>query len=355
VRTLAEPSLLERAAVLISGEGAIRKAVASALSAQGLSLDSIPVLSKPAGEPTREAVDAAATWLGGLQAATVIAIGGGSTLDWARLALAASKGWLDVGTGAIRPGLQPGDRPRLVLVPTTCGSGAEASAVAVYTLNSRKVAVVSDAFLADRVVLDAQFLATASHAALASWVSDALSHAVESFVSIVPNGLAKQAAIGALHTILQHFAAEDFHCRRERLMEAGYLGGVAASNCSVGVVHAFAHSIAPYGVPHGVGNALGLAAGIRSNADTAEMRALLDRMGLPAAGALVDAIAPMTSAALAGSAAARARAALGNRDEREAVLARMLSDVCLRTNPRRLGHDDLVMFLDDVERVRKVA
>ncbi len=335
----------------MSGEPNVQQALTAAFENQGVVLNPARILFKPAGEPTAGSIVEAAEWLAAEPFETLIAVGGGSVLDWARLALAASKGWLEPATGVMQPALRSNDRPALVLVPTTCGSGAEAAAVAVYALDGKKIAVVSDAFLADRVVLDAQFLATASPAALASWMSDTLSHAVEAFVSIVPNALAKQAAVGALNMVLQHHAATDLHCRHERLMEAGYLGGVAASNCSVGIVHAFAHTVAAYGMPHGMANALGLAAGISANAETSEMRDLLGRVHLPSAEMLRESIAPITSGALSAGLPERVRAALGSDAEREAIATRMAGDVCLRTNPRRIDRGGLMAYLDDVARV----
>ena len=349
VRALARPEVLDRAVIFMSGDKGVGDALASAFANQGITFAALRTLAKPPGEPSVESIAAAASWLAAHEHETVIAVGGGSVLDWARLAMATARGWLDLQTGQMRPDVPVGDRVRLELVPTTCGSGAEAAAVAVYTAQGRKVAVVSDAFIADRVILDAQFLSTASPAALASSLSDALSHSIEAFVSIVPNALAKQAAVAALQSVLQHYTAVDLHCRNERLMEAGYLGGVAASNCSVGVVHAFAHSMAAYDLPHGVGNALALAAGINVNAETSEMRGLLERAGFARAEALIDAVRPITSSALRGV-TTRAQAALATPAEREAIAERMLTDVCLRTNPRRLERDGVFAFLDDVDR-----
>jgi alcohol dehydrogenase class IV len=306
------------------------------------------LLRKSEGEPTAESIAAAGEWLAQNSFGTLIAVGGGSVLDWARLSLAVSRNWLNVTTGSIAADLKPADRPRLVLVPTSCGSGAESAAVAVYSVEGRKQPVVSDAFLADRVVLDGQVLNSASPSTLASWMSDTLSHAIESFVSVVPNALAKHAAVSALQTVLRFGSNADVHCRHERLMEAGFLGGVAASNCSVGVVHAFAHTVASYGVPHGVANAMGLAAGISANAGTSEMRALLDLLGMSASDALVSAISPITATALADGVPATARAALDDTGGREEIAARMAKDVCLRSNPRRMDNAALQVFLQDV-------
>ncbi|CAN5790187.1 iron-containing alcohol dehydrogenase [soil metagenome] len=348
VRALAQPGVLERAVLLLSGDANVHRTLARAFDNRGMALDSSRILHKTAGEPTAASITAAAAWLSQKPFDTLIAVGGGSVLDWARLSLAASRAWFDVNAGRLLPEIEPDERPRLILVPTTCGSGAEAAAVAVYTREGRKVPIVSDAFLGNLVVLDGQFLAPAPPAALASWVSDALSHAVEAFVSIVPNALAKHAAVGALQAILQHYGAPDPHCRHERLMEAGYLGGVAASNCSVGVVHAFAHTVSSHGAPHGLANALGLMAGIAVNADTSEMRDLLDRLNFSSVEALQDAVRPITSEAQSAGIPARLRDVLHDPSEREAIAARMATDVCLRSNPRRLDRDGLMAFLDHV-------
>ena len=114
---------------------------------------------------------------------------------------------------------------------------------------------------------------------LACSLADTLSHGIESFVSLVPGTLAKESGVAAVRLVLEHPGEAAGSCRDERLMEAGYLGGVAASNCSVGVVHAFAHSIAALGIGHGHGNALGLTAGVLTNADAAAMSTLVRRFG----------------------------------------------------------------------------
>ena len=58
-------------------------------------------------------------------------------------------------------------------------------------------------------------------------------------------GFAKEAAVSSLAIVLDQYDAPAGHERLERLLEASYLGGLAASHCSVGVVHAFSHSVAP--------------------------------------------------------------------------------------------------------------
>jgi alcohol dehydrogenase len=346
-RTLADPEVATGAVFLISSAPGVRAALQRAFAKYDREFDERAVLEKPAGEPTRDSIRVGAEWLAERAPARVVAVGGGSVLDWARLAGAAAGGWLDLDAAETRQPAATWTRPELVLVPTTCGSGAEAAGVAVYTLNGQKRPVVAPGFVADRVVLDAEFLGAFDATTIAPFLCDALSHAIEAFVSIVPNPLAKHAAAAALPLILEHHALGG-HCSRERLMEAGYLGGVAASNCSVGVVHAFAHALAGDGVPHGVANGLGLRAGLAANEPTSEMDSLLSRTQFPSVAALQDAIAPVVSIVLSSGPAHRVRTLLGNRTDRDRILSSMEADVCLRTNPRRLQRDDLDAFLDRV-------
>jgi alcohol dehydrogenase class IV len=346
-RMLAESEFTDGAVFMVSGQSGVLGALTAAFARHGMSLDDIPSLQKPSGEPSAASVTAGAAWLAERSPARIIAVGGGSVLDWSRLAMGVAGGWLDLATGAISSPPPTWKRPELVLVPTTCGSGAEAAAVAVYLADGQKKPVVSTHFIADRVILDGQFLGAFDAQSIAPFLCDALSHSIEAFVSIVPNALAKQSAASALPMILAHQTAADSY-QRDRLMEAGYLAGVAASNCSVGVVHALAHALARVDVPHGVANAIGLRSGIAVNATTDEMGQLLARIGLESPDALRRAITPVVAAATANGHAARARAALADPAQCEGILTAMAGDVCLRTNPRRLTDDELRGFVAQV-------
>jgi alcohol dehydrogenase class IV len=230
-------------------------------------------------------------------------------------------------------------------VPTTCGSGAEASAVAVYTDadSGRKIPVVARQFLADLVILDGRFLDSVDERQMAASLADACSHGIEAYLSIVPNHLAKEAAVSALRLLLDHGPAGAAPARHDRLMEAGYLAGVAASNCSVGVVHAFAHSMARWGMPHGRANAVGLVPGLRANAAAPATARLVDRLGYDSVARLEAALGKLFAPARSVDGASLD--ALRSPDGRETIAAAMASDVCLRSNPVPLGPPELDAFL----------
>lgn len=340
----------ESTVFLTSGSRPVLDLLGEALSRRDVSLTPANHVAKPDGEPTEAAIRLGAELLRGRPAGRIVAVGGGSVLDWARLAWAHAAGVLDLSTGVVDQALAAQSRPHLCLVPTTCGTGAEAADVAVYqSAAGSKRAVVTRAFLADRVVLDGRFLESVAPRALAQFLCDALSHSLEAYLSIVPLRLAKETAAAALSAVVDAYPLPPSASRNDRLMEAGFLGGVAAANCSVGIVHAFAHAVGVDGMGHGLANGCALVTGLEFNATTPQMQTLLERLQLDGVDALVERIRPIVDQALESVAthpvAARLASDAGYRRE---IATRMAADVAIRSNPRRASEEDLLAFVDTV-------
>jgi alcohol dehydrogenase class IV len=348
IKVLMECGDLTDTAILISGQDTVMTVVERCLRKRGYPLDEVYMLSKPAGEPTSDMIQLGAAFLQERSWNRIMGIGGGSVMDWCRLAWAESESLLSYSAGKVELKGTIERRPEFWLIPTICGTGAEASSVAVFSANGRKIPVVSRAFLADRVVLDGQFLAHVNPSGLANSLCDALSHAIEAFVSIVPCYLAKEIAIASLHLILEAYHKEASVSRHDRLMEAGYLGGVAASNCSVGAIHAFAHTMATYGVTHGHANALGLIAGIYANQDTPGMQALFRRCGMGSPEQFAACLRPIVQAAISPPEDGKLLAILRDDSLRGTIKTQMAADGCMRSNPQPLNDYDLHQFLDRV-------
>ncbi len=355
LRALAEEVPLDGTLFLVSATATVQRTLREAYEKRGGDWSAAQVWTKPPGEPTWEMLDAAGQFLAAAPCDRLVAVGGGSVLDAARLAWFVSQRRLTIGERG--PLLSSGSatRPEFWMVPTTCATGAEGATVAVCSHQGRKWPVVSPELLADRVVLDAQFLEGLSDADLALSLCDTLSHAIESYCSLVPGSLPRQSAVAALALVLSAWPAPPGPSRLERLMEAGYLAGLAAGHLSVGVVHAFAHSAARLGVSHALGNARGLAAGLKANRQAPALAQLAQRTGLASVAELEDRVAPIVQAALAGRQSTQLSEALADDRQRAELRGWMAADPCLRTNPIALGDAELDRFLSGVAQALEAA
>jgi alcohol dehydrogenase class IV len=354
VRKVAEAEALQDTVFFLSAHSDVRARVEAGFQKRGITLDESQVCLKPPGEPTLEMVAVGARFLEGRKPLRIVGIGGGSVMDWCRLAWAYRQGMLSAETGVLNAPTGR-ERPAFWLIPTTCATGAEAAAVGVYSRDGRKVAVVCDAFVAEEVILDGQFLDGMTPGALADSLADTLSHAIEAYCSIVPNTLAKESAVSALRLVLEQGSSAPGPCRNDRLMESGYLGGVAASNCSVGVIHAFAHTVARYGVSHGHANAIGLIAGLTVNAAAPALQSLAKRVGLISSQALADELRPVVNRAIEGRDHRQLNDALVDEKHRTDIISGMKADVCLRSNPLPLSDPELLAFLNHVRETLSLA
>jgi alcohol dehydrogenase class IV len=207
--------------------------------------------------------------------ASVVGFGGGSPMDVAKLAayLIGSGDDLDSIWGV---GLATGERLPLALVPTTAGTGSEATPVAIITVDgSEKRGVSARALVADWAVLDADLtLGMPRHLTAATGI-DAIVHAVEAFTSArLKNPISDLYAREALRLLGANvlIACDEPGNREARgAMQLGaHLAGLAFANAPVGGVHALAYPLGGlHHLPHGLSNALMLRHVLLHNSEAA--------------------------------------------------------------------------------------
>ncbi|GAA4039166.1 iron-containing alcohol dehydrogenase [Sphingomonas rosea] len=194
--------------------------------------------------------------------AVVIGFGGGSPMDVAKLAayLLGSGDDLDSIWGV---GLATGRRLPLALVPTTAGTGSEATPVAVITVEGdEKRGVNSPALIPDIAVLDAGLTVGKPRALTAATGIDAMVHAIEAFTSArAKNPVSDMAAREALRLLGANLvtACEEPGnlAAREAMLLGAHLAGLAFANAPVAGVHALAYPLGGiHHLPHGLTNAL---------------------------------------------------------------------------------------------------
>ena len=205
----------------------------------------------------------------------VVGFGGGSPMDVAKLAayLLGSGDDLDSIWGV---GLAKGRRLPLVLVPTTAGTGSEATPVAVITCEGgEKRGVNSPVLIADWAALDASLTLGMPRSLTAATGIDAMVHAVEAFTSArLKNPISDMYAREALRLLSANLIRAcdepgDIAARSAMLLGA-HLAGLAFSNAPVAGVHALAYPLGGiHHLPHGLSNALMLRVVLQHNAEAA--------------------------------------------------------------------------------------
>ena len=227
----------------------------------------------------------------------IIAVGGGSVLDTAKgVNIVVSENASDLmaftGAGALKRPLKP-----LIAIPTTSGTGSEATLVAVIADHEKNLKMLFTSYflLPDVALLDSRMTLTLPPAITAATAMDALSHAVEAYTCLAKNPLSDDFARQAielmrenLFKVMEH---PDDKGGRLAMAVAANLAGVAFSNSMVGMVHTLGHSVgAVCRVPHGMCMAILLPYGLEYNLH--KNAHLTSELLLPLGGASVYARTP---------------------------------------------------------------
>jgi alcohol dehydrogenase len=207
----------------------------------------------------------------------VIAVGGGSSMDVAKV-VAVLLGGDQVLSEIYGVGQVAGSRLPLILVPTTAGTGSEVTPVAVITTGeTTKAGVSSPVLLPDVAVLDAGLTLGLPPAITAMTGVDAMVHAIEAYTSRhKKNPLSDNLALNALRLLSRNIrtAVHEGGNReaRENMLLGACLAGQAFANAPVGAVHALAYPLGGhYHIPHGLSNSLVLPSVLAFNAPEANV------------------------------------------------------------------------------------
>ena len=214
---------------------------------------------------------------------TIIALGGGSAMD-------AAKGmWLfyehpdvdfsdlkqkfmDIRKRAFRyPEL--GKKTKLVCIPTTSGTGSEVTPFAVISdkVANKKYPLADYSLTPTVAIIDPTFVMTLPKAVAADTGIDALTHAIEAYVSVMANDFTDGLALQAIKMVFQYLERSVLNGKsdeeaKEKMHNASCLAGMAFANAFLGVNHSLAHKIGgEWHVPHGRANAILLPHVIRYN------------------------------------------------------------------------------------------
>lgn len=213
-------------------------------------------------DPTTAVIDAALEAMGDGDFDCVLGFGGGSPLDTAKaVALRARR---SIPYDAMKAPAQI-DEPGLpiVAVPTTAGTGSEATRFTIITneATQEKMLCVGLAFLPSIAIVDFELTLAKPRRLTADTGIDSLTHAIEAYVSRKANPFSDAMALSAMKLIAANLrtacADPGNRAARAAMMEGALHAGIAFSNASVALVHGMSRPIgALFHVPHGLSNAM---------------------------------------------------------------------------------------------------
>jgi alcohol dehydrogenase len=238
----------------------------------------------------------------------------------------------------------------LIAVPTTAGTGSEATNVSVITDagNRRKRVIAHTDLVPDLALIDACLTLEVPPRFTAITGIDALTHAIEAYVATNATPLTKALSYRAAHMIgnalpIAVGKGSDVAAREEMAL-ASYMAGIAFSNAGLGLCHAMAHRIGPaYGLPHGLANAVMLPSVMRFNAlvckkSYAEIGLALSGTIMSAEEAIAHIQRLIVEVGLPGDLAAVG----GKAEDFGAFADEALADVCVESNPRTVSREQII-------------
>lgn len=197
----------------------------------------------------------------------LVALGGGSAIDSAKaIALLASHGG-EMSDYKVPHQVNVSSLP-VVAIPTTAGTGSEATAVTVITnaKSGEKMLCMGSGLMPKAAIVDYQLTLSLPRRVAADTAIDALTHAIEAYVSKKSNLFSDQQAISAMHLIAPNIidACVDIDAlkaenivAKEKVMLGATLAGTAFSNASVALVHGMSRPLGVhFHIPHGMSNAM---------------------------------------------------------------------------------------------------
>ena len=287
----------------------------------------------------------------------IVAVGGGSPIDCAKgIGLVATNG------GSIKDyeGLDKSEKPMppFIAVNTTAGTASEMTRFTIITDTDRhvKMAIVDWHVTPTVSINDPELMVSMPASLTAATGMDALTHAVEAYVSTIATPVTDSAAIKAIQLISQYLRPAVANGKnmvaRDKMAYAEFMAGMAFNNASLGNVHAMAHQLGGfYDLPHGVCNAI-----LLPHVESFNMIACPERLAdiALAMGENIEGLSVIEAADLAIESIKRLSKdigipsglkELGVKEEDLPTLAdNALKDACGITNPRIATKDDIIQI-----------
>ncbi len=231
------------------------------------------VLDNLATEPSYQDVNIVMETLKEYQTDFIIAVGGGSVMDIAKLCSMLKDASYTVQDLLKDPSLGK-KNVKSLLIPTTCGTGSEATCNSIVAVPEEglKVGIVNNNMIPDYVILDPVMIEKLPKKIIASTGVDALAHCIECLTSKKANAFSDLYALNGGELIFKNIREaylnpENLEAKAKMLIGAFY-GGVAITSSGTTAVHALSYPLGgKYHIPHGISNAIMMAPVMEFNKD----------------------------------------------------------------------------------------
>ncbi|HCK12063.1 MAG TPA: alcohol dehydrogenase [Candidatus Latescibacteria bacterium] len=234
-------------------------------------LDRLTTFTNFASNPTLEAVKSALAAAEGSVYDCVIAVGGGTAIDIAKLVSVTMESDLNE---LISGATEPTRKPLLLAIPTTAGTGSEATHFAVLYIDGTKHSIARQDVLPDVALIDPDLLASAPSSVMAHTGLDAISQCIESAWSILSTSDSIDFALEGLKLGIDNIrGAVDLSntLSLEAMARSAHLSGKAINISKTTASHALSyHLTTAFGIPHGLAVALTIPPLIQYNAAISE-------------------------------------------------------------------------------------
>ena len=284
---ISSPTMQCRKVQIVTDKGVLKAGLLeNALKSLKNACVEVAIFDDVVADPPMENVNAALAQAKKLGADCIVGLGGGSSMDVAKLvAVLGHKDTTQRLEDIFGVDNCKGQRLPLIQIPTTAGTGSEVTPISIITTGqSEKKGVVSAQLLPDWAVLDAELtLSVPPHVTAATGI-DAMVHAIEAYTTrLRKNHMSDMFAIEALKLLSKNIRigcenGKDLTARSELLLGACY-AGIAFANAPVAAVHALAYPIGShFKVAHGLSNSLVLPHVLRFNSGNAVAKAHYDQL-----------------------------------------------------------------------------
>ncbi len=359
---LALKNIKSKSAVLFTDAFMVSSGTADKVASYMTSCEKVSVYSEVKPDPPVELISSAVKFVMDCAADTVVALGGGSSIDAAKSTLM-----------IIREHYKK--EITLIAIPTTSGTGSEVTQFAVVTDTTagKKIPLVDESMLPATAILDAELVKSVPPAITADTGFDVLTHALEAYMSTNANDFSDALAEKAVELVAENLVpvyknGSDLEARA-KMHTASCLAGIAFNEVSLGINHGIAHALgAQFHIPHGRANAMVLPHVLYFNAEldikfcvkfdckTADkLEMLARRLGYPANSPDIG-VRNMIQRIKEFQRVLKIPMTLGDAGVTKAqydkvkdfIIDSALNDACTLTNPRKATYKDVEGILEKI-------